>query len=43
MKPLQPILTAHLFAPLHDELVALLRGLSARRMERADGRRARGR
>ena len=29
MKPLQPILTAHLFAPLNDELVALLRGLSA--------------
>lgn len=29
MKPLQPILTAPLFAPLNDELVALLRGLSA--------------
>jgi uncharacterized protein (TIGR03083 family) len=29
MKPLQPILTASLFAPLNDELVALLRGLSA--------------
>jgi uncharacterized protein (TIGR03083 family) len=28
MKPTQPILTAHLFAPLNDELVALLRGLS---------------
>jgi uncharacterized protein (TIGR03083 family) len=28
MKPLQPILTAPLFAPLNDELVALLRGLS---------------
>ena len=28
MKPLEPILTAHLFAPLNDELVALLRGLS---------------
>ena len=28
MKPLQPILTAHFFAPLNDELVALLRGLS---------------
>lgn len=29
MKPLEPILTAHLFAPLNDELVSLLRGLSA--------------
>lgn len=29
MKPLQPILTAHLFAPLNDALVALLRSLSA--------------
>jgi uncharacterized protein (TIGR03083 family) len=29
MKPTQPILTAHLFAPLNDELVALLRGLSS--------------
>ena len=29
MKPLEPILTASLFAPLNDELVALLRGLSA--------------
>ncbi|HEY0373105.1 MAG TPA: maleylpyruvate isomerase N-terminal domain-containing protein [Thermoanaerobaculia bacterium] len=28
MKPLEPILTAHLFAPLNDELVALLRGLT---------------
>lgn len=28
MKPLEPILTAPLFAPLNDELVALLRGLS---------------
>ena len=28
MKPLQPIFTASLFAPLNDELVALLRGLS---------------
>lgn len=28
MKPTQPILTAPLFAPLNDELVALLRGLS---------------
>jgi uncharacterized protein (TIGR03083 family) len=26
---MQPILTAHLFAPLNDELVALLRGLSS--------------
>lgn len=29
MKPLAPILTAHLFAPLNDDLVSLLRGLSA--------------
>jgi uncharacterized protein (TIGR03083 family) len=29
MKPLAPILTAHLFAPLNGELVSLLRGLSA--------------
>ncbi|PYQ29041.1 MAG: hypothetical protein DMF56_12225 [Acidobacteria bacterium] len=29
MKAPQPILTAHLFAPLNDELVALLRGLSS--------------
>jgi len=29
MKPLQPIFTAHLFAPLNEDLVALLRGLSA--------------
>ena len=28
MKATEPILTAHLFAPLNDELVALLRGLS---------------
>ena len=28
MKPLQPILTAHLFGPLNDELIALLLGLS---------------
>lgn len=28
MKALQPILTSHLFAPLNDELVALLRGLT---------------
>ena len=29
MKPLEPIFTTHLFAPLNDELVALLRGLSS--------------
>jgi uncharacterized protein (TIGR03083 family) len=29
LKATQPILTAHLFAPLNDELVALLRGLSS--------------
>lgn len=29
MKPLSPILTSHLFAPLNDELVALLRELRA--------------
>ena len=29
MRALGPILTAHLFAPLNDELVVLLRGLSA--------------
>ena len=28
MKPVAPILTAHLFAPLNDELVALLRALA---------------
>ena len=28
MRKVEPILTAHLFAPLHDELIALLRGLS---------------
>lgn len=27
MRELQPVMTAHLFAPLHDELIALLRGL----------------
>lgn len=29
MQPVEPILVAHLFAPLNDELVALLRGLTA--------------
>src|SRR5688572_10166575 len=28
MRKVEPILTAHLFAPLHDELIALLRGLA---------------
>jgi uncharacterized protein (TIGR03083 family) len=28
MRKVEPILTAHLFAPLHDELIALLRGLT---------------
>lgn len=34
MKPVEPILAAPLFAPLHRELVALLRGLSPEEWER---------